>query len=473
MSNVWPTTVTLNAHLGAGKPASSSVVSNAALSWALKKKISKNFAPMLAPPPPPNLADWASAQVGWGLVLPYRAGLSPEALASADDAPEPIRTLRAARGNAPVFRYRADSPLSITHVVTYRSGVEEFVSLSSAEPGLGSGQLPFYLLIYGSADVVPWEFQFILNATRAVGRLDLEGEALENYVAALMNGWKDASSNVRHALLWSSNNGEADITKLVRDSIAAGVYEDLKKDDDIDKAVFIDGFNGNATTAALIDALVDLRPGFILTTSHGQTGPLDDLQAMGRDLGLLVDQDYEVTQPEKFLSGWNPDGAIWYAHACCSAGSNATTIYDGLVPADSEVDSLLKGVARLGARTAPLPRALLGAKKPLRAFVGQVEPTFDWTLQQPETSSYLTAPVKTALYRNLFQPEPAGMALRPCYQKLGGLYAAYDEALRQFNNNKDTKQILLFCQLAARDVQSMVILGDPTATLPPLKAGQP
>jgi hypothetical protein len=469
MSTVWPDSLTLNAHIGAGKRASSPVVSNAALSWALRKRIPKGFAPKLAPPPPPNLTDWTSAQVGWGLVLPYRAGLSSEALASADDAPEPIRELRAARGDAPVFRYRADSQLSITHLLTYRSGAEEFVPLGSSEPGVGPGRLPFYLLIYGSPDVIPWEFQFILNASRAVGRLDLEGEALENYIAALHSGWGGAASNVRHALVWSANNGQADITRLMRDSIAAGVHGLLEDDQDIDKAVFIDGFSADATSAALLDALADLRPGFILTTSHGQTGPLDDLPTMGRDLGLLVDQNYEVMQPEEFLTRWEPDGAIWYAHACCSAGSNGTTIYDGLVPAGSEVDSLLKAVARLGAKVAPLPRALLGAKKPLRAFVGQVEPTFDWTLRQPRTSGFLTDPLQAALYNRLFQPEPAGMALRPCYQKLGSLYAEYDEALRQFNNNKDTKDILLFCQLAARDVQSMVILGDPTAVLPPLK----
>ena len=469
MSIVWPDSLTLNAHIGAGKSAYSPVISNDALKWALKEKMPKEFATKLAPPPPPDFANWKNPGVGWGLVLPYRAELSPVALASADDAPEPIRDLRTARDNAPVFRYRADSPLSITHLITYRSGNEEPVPLSSAEPGVEAGRLPYYLLIYGSPDVIPWELQFILNASRAVGRLDLEGEGLANYVAALKSDWGDAASNVHHSLVWSSNNGQADITRLMRDSIAARIHGLLEKDTDIDKAVFIDGFDARATMADLSDNLADLRPGFILTTSHGQTGPLDNLQEMGRDLGLLVDQNFEVMQPEEFLERWEPDGAIWYAHACCSAGSNATTIYNGLVPAGSEVDSLLKAVAALGAKTSPLPRALLGAKKPLRAFIGQVEPTFDWTLRQPHTPGFLTAPLETALYNRLFQPYPAGMALRPRYEKLGALYAEYDEALRQFNNNQDTKDILLFCQLAARDVQSMVILGDPTAVLPSLK----
>jgi hypothetical protein len=45
---------------------------------------------------------------------------------------------------------------------------------------------------------------------------------------------------------------------------------------------------------------------------------------------------------------------------------------------------MLKNIAATaGARISPLPRALLGAEKPLRAFVGHVEPTFDWTLRDP------------------------------------------------------------------------------------------
>lgn len=470
--NDWPDNLSLNAHIGApreAKVASTVVVSQAVEAWATRKLIPKSFAPTLAPPPPPNLKDWRHEEVGWGLVLPSRTGLSPAELASADDAPEPIRDLWAHRGNGPVFRYRADWPLSITHLTTYRSGVEEAVSLHSSNPGVGVGRLPFYLLIYGAPDVIPWALQFNLNAGRAVGRLDLEGEALQNYVTALKNDWADASSNVPHTLVWSSNNGQADITRLMRDSIGNQIQGQLANDSDIKDARFIDGFNGSSTCDELRDALAELKPGFILTTSHGQTGPLDDLPAMTRDLGLLVDQNYEFLQPEDLLAQWNPAGAIWFAQACCSAGSNDKTIFDGLVPQGSNVDLLLKAVASIGAKVAPLPRALLGAPKPLRAFVGHVEPTFDWTLRQPQTKGFLTDPVQAALYNRLFQPEPAGLAMRQCFDRLGSLYIAYDQAYQKFNQGADTKGILLFCQLAARDLQSMVILGDPTAMLPPLK----
>ncbi|HEX6044353.1 MAG TPA: hypothetical protein VFZ22_07685 [Pyrinomonadaceae bacterium] len=464
--NNWPDTLTLNAHTGSGKAVSTAVISQAALAWAMGAgNIPKTFAPHLAPPPLADVKNWKDKDVGWGLVLPHRPELSPAQLATADDAPEPIRRLRAERNDAPVFRYRSEWTLRYTHLTTYRTGVEEIVPMHSALPGLAAGRLPFYLLIYGSPETIPWGLQFNLNASRAVGRLDLDGEALENYVAALINEWSTAESDAHDALFWSANNGQADITKLMRDSIADRIQNEFKNYTDMKQVKFIDGFDGGATSGMLVDALEELKPGFILTTSHGQTGPLDDAATMARDLGLLVDENYDFMRPEQILADWQPDGAIWYAHACCSAGSNSMTMYDGLVPPGSDVDLLLKGVATVGSLVAPLPRALLGAKKPLRAFVGQVEPTFDWTLQQPHANGYLTGPLQLALFNHLFQPEPLGMALRSCYEKLGSLYTAYDQAFRDFNSGADTRSTLLFCQLAARDVQSMVILGDPTAIL--------
>ena len=463
--NNWPDSFTINAHTGGARTVSAPVVPQAALLWAASRQIPKTFSPHLAPPPLADIKVWKDKDVGWGLVLPDRPGFSPQQLASADDAPNPIRELRAQRGDAPVFRYRPGWELRYTHLTTYRTGVEEIVPIHSSLPGVGVNRLPFYLLIYGSPEVVPWGLQFNLNASRAVGRLDLEGRGLRNYVDALRNDWNAAESDPHHALFWSANNGQADITRLMRDAIAQRIQNEFRNYAEMKQVRFVDGFDEGATAAMLVDALQELKPGFILTTSHGQTGPLDDADTMARDLGLLVDGNYDFMQPEQFLAEWEPDGAIWYAHACCSAGSNATTMFDGLVPAGSDVDLLIKGVASLGSRVAPLPRALLGAKKPLRAFVGQVEPTFDWTMRQPDTNGYLTGPLQLALFNHLYQPEPLGMALRPCYEKLGSLYTEYDQAFQDFNNGADTTDTLLFCQLAARDVQSMVILGDPTAML--------
>jgi len=162
---------------------------------------------------------------------------------------------------------------------------------------------------------------------------------------------------------------------------------------------------------------------------------------------------------------------IWYAHACCSAGSDTGTSYDGLVDPGSVKDTLA-AVGALGAGVAPLPKALLGANKPARAFVGQVEPTFNYTLRNPENRQVLTSSTRRALYNRMFreQPEPVGMAFEICYRHVGELFAQWQQLVRDVARAvPGAREAALRTQLMAIDRQSMVILGDPTVALPPLE----
>src|SRR5262249_8351256 len=100
-----------------------------------------------------------------------------------------------------------------------------------------------------------------------------------------------------------------------------------------------------------------------------------------------------------------------------------------------------------------------------RAFVGHVEPTFDYTIRDPRNQQFLTVPLVRALYDNLYQPWPVGVALRDVFAGLGTLYTAYNASERAFNRGQNTKFAMLLSLLTARDLESTVILGDPTACL--------
>jgi hypothetical protein len=103
---------------------------------------------LLGPQPLPNLKDWTDPRVGWGLVLPEKPGLSPQQLATADDAPSPIRKLVAHRSNAPVFRY--GSNLREWAIRRYEAdGSSQDLALVGGPRGNQWGQLPRYLLLYG------------------------------------------------------------------------------------------------------------------------------------------------------------------------------------------------------------------------------------------------------------------------------------------------------------------------------------
>jgi len=63
---------------------------------------------------------------------------------------------------------------------------------------------------------------------------------------------------------------------------------------------------------------------------------------------------------------------------------------------------------------------------------------------------------------------PIGLAFADWYGTLAGLSIEYERVRNAYNKGEDTLNAILYCQLATRDRQSMVILGDPTVMLPKL-----
>jgi hypothetical protein len=457
-----PARLRLNAFSDAGPV--SGALERGGLPWALQQVVQP--APTLMfPPKEVDLQRWDDPAVGWGLILPDRTSLTTSRLATADDAPEPIRTLVRQRGNAPVYRYqRGDTAFSLLR--DYRTNAP--VPVNGAPRGTGEGALPYYLLIYGTPDEIPWRLQYVLNANRCVGRLDLDGDALANYVRGLLapapSARRDPASVVWAVDHGTGPDGEEDITVLLRHSIAEKVSERLFQDPDLGRVTtYCDGLRKAGRTQDLIAALCDRRPAMVVSTSHGLTGPIARPDEMSAQLGFPVDQDRSPVRPEQLLEAWKPDGAIWYAHACCSAGVDATTLFDKLFAKGSEADRILTALTKLGSRTAPLPRALLGAADPLRAFIGHVEPTFDFTLSHVLTQQPLTGLLVDALYPRICRGEPVGYAFRDWYGRIAGLYNEYISAAQSFDKGGNTADLLLAAQLAARDIQSTVILGDPAA----------
>jgi hypothetical protein len=424
--------------------------------WSLRSTV-ESPPTFLFPKPLADPWDWKDPRVGWGLILRDGAPLSA-----------PVQYLRNHRQYggrpAPLFRYKANSNDAFVRLRNYDAGKD--ININGAPMGTAVDALPQFLLICGSPEAVPWRLQYILNANRCVGRLDLDGPELANYIGTLLKNWEGAAARSDAAVVWAVVNNPEDITGLMRTSIAAKVAASLGGDSDIAPNMqFIDGLGASASGAKLSQAIRMRNPGLIVTTSHGKTGPVEDIPAMARTLGMLVDQDHDTIEPKQLLEGWEPDGAIWYAHACCSAGADANTNFSDLFSGATRARQVLDAVAKVGSTVAPLPRALLGAKRPLRAFIGHVEPTFDLTLRDKGTGQFLTSNLTDALYSRLYQPYPVGFAFRNWYARIGGLTEAFESSKAKFGSGEGTVDLLLSLQLARRDIQSTVILGDPTVTV--------
>ncbi len=412
--------------------------------------------------------DWRHPDVGWGLVLPENLALPAADRATAIDAAEPIRALHAARGSGPVFRVGAGwRPGTLRRYAA--DGAVMDVAVGAQMVGTGPGRIPRYLLLVGSPAEIPWEVQYDLHQTFYVGRLDLPSDGLARYVDALLTDWAANEPDPAQTLGWSVDHGGGDITTLMAATVGTPMHQRFANDPDAALragARFLTGHQ--ATHAGLAAAIAAARPALITTTSHGATTPLTDTAAMRAGLGLLVDADFAALDPGLLTGDAAPGGAVWFAQACCSAGSAARSAYVGLVTEGSRVDRVLKAVADCGDTTAPLPRALLGGARPLRAFVGHVEPTFDWTLRHPETHQFMTMALLNCFYQALFTGAPIGMALQSVRATAGSIFNSYDLARQILSSTGDTAQLgpILALQLMARDWRSIVLLGDPTCRVP-------
>jgi hypothetical protein len=461
-----PEEVAINAYAGDQVPVTSRLAQDWS-EWALVRRVEEPRKVLFAKEA--DLNDWSDPEVGWGLVLPDDDAKSEGERAAGDDAPAPIRELLAARLGSPVFRYRQQSWQAQFLRRYYPDRSPEDVAISGGERGVGPGRLPRYLLICASPEQIPWKVQYRLNPSCFVGRLALPASGLRNYVDFLL-GKKAPLARPERPVVWGVDHGPSDITWLMRHAIAEPVCQALRKDSQIGAgARCLTG--EQATCETLLAALREASPGLVVTTSHGMTGPVEDQDRMRADLGLLVDRDHRVLRSEAVLDAWQPEGAIWYAHACCSAGSDAKTRYKGLIEGNSRVETVLEAVAAVGAQVAPFPTALLSARRPLGAFIGHVEPTFDWTLRNPGNRQVLTAALRHALYGRLYskRPQTVGFAFQGCYGLVGELYTQWAEAIHAANGGKpEYLRVAARSQLAALDRQAMVILGDPTIALAPL-----
>lgn len=407
--------------------------------------------------------NWRDPKTGWGLVLPDDLSLDAATKARGEDAPAPLRELLKARGGAPVLRWSPDLPRGkLTRY--YEDGGSHQREIAAPTFGTGVGQIPRYLLIHGGPDVIPWQVQYDLNLRFFVGRLDLEGDALANYVAALLSDWSGQAADPSCPLTWSVDHGAPDITAIMARAIGRKLSEAFRGDPRLQASRFLS--DGRATCANLVTAIHEQRPALICTTSHGMTGPLGDSAVLQRDLGSPVDAEHNVLSIAA-LSNWSPDGAIWYSHGCCAAGSDAQSRYAGLFDASGELGQTLYGVAAgAGARIAPLPRHLLGLPRPLRAFIGHVEPTFDWTLRDPTSKEDFAHTIIQCLYNYLYDdrgPAPVGWALQEIFSESGTFYGTAQLPGAEASGDH---ALTLYRKLVAMDRQTLVVLGDPTVSLP-------
>lgn len=391
--------------------------------------------------------------VGWGVVIP--PGFDPDMLEALD----------------PLIRLREEQADGLFRRLDLRNGEDkdDFLSRHGMGPSVvDPRKVPYYLLLLGSPGEIPFDFQYQLGVSYAVGRLDLEdADACAAYAATVVASERSLearpSASAAHRLhLFATRHPGDTPTALSASRLVQPLHDELRgaaQAWDLGADVGV-----GATRMRLADLLTGAAaPDVLFTATHGVGG-----RSAQRDLaGALLCQDWPGP-----LAGRGPVDEAHYlaAHhlpaetsvgpkvifsfACFGAGTPQVSDYPGGPDGGGEL-------AETGF-TARLPQRLLGARAGgALAFVGHVDRAWSCSFLWKGLDAQVTPFYSTMLA--LMDGARLGSAMESLtsrYAEIATELTRRLDGLRRYGKRIDDAD-LVGLWTATHDARAQVVLGDP------------
>lgn len=407
-------------------------------------------------------------QAGWGVIFP--AGADPAIKA----ALSPLLALRAAQAGS---RFRIYEGKNGHHGPG--DDKSSFLTRSGASPSgpADPDRVPYYLLIVGSPEEIPFTFQYQLDVQYAVGRLHLDSPAAytayaENVVAVETRG----TPRPKRVSFFGVENEDDPATRLSCSHLVEPLVEAITRDNAGRGWGFtVDAFLRERATRGRLDGLLGgggATPALLFTASHGLEFPLDDERLVARQ-GALLCSDWPGPKgwsreiPDRFYlaaehlgPGADLRGLIVLAFACHSGG---TPLHDAFSCLDGE-GARPRQIAR-APFVSSLSKALLGRRNGALAMIAHVDRAWGcsfsgWTAAGGSTS--YTEMFRSALLR-LLGGSPVGHAFEYFNERYAELSTVLNEALDAGRTGDPLELASLWVE--NNDARGYVVLGDPAARL--------
>jgi hypothetical protein len=411
------------------------------------------------------------AQTGWGVIFAHDADPSVrEALA-------PLLALRErqAGGAYPGGRYR-----EFTGGAGHRPGESKNAFLARHNVGPGpvdpARGVPYYLLIVGSPDRIPYRFQYLLDVEHAVGRLYFDtSEEYALYARSVVEaetGGSDTSSLAlpRRSVFFGVENEDDMATALTAHELVAPLAAWLRGSQ-ADRGWHIDEINGaDATRARFGEVLAGAAPPALLfTASHGVSFPRGHEQQRMHQ-GALLGSDWSAAErgqavrrecyfsADDVADSHHVHGMIAFFFACYGGGTPRQDDFAhrlGMCPEEIAANDF---VARLPQRLLAHPRG--GAL----AVVGHVERA--WTTSFLGRGGNRQLTVFEDFMRRLLDGHPVGSAMEPLGRRHAEMSTLLNDALEdiRFGQRPDDLAVASLWT-AHHDARNYVVLGDPAVRL--------
>lgn len=358
-------------------------------------------------------------------------------------------------------------------ICEYREGeaTYDFLLRNRANPTMAADpdRLPFYLLLVGDPESLPFQFQYELDVQYAVGRLCFDTpEEYRWYVDKLIAAEGKAPRRPRRLTFFGVRNEGDETTQTTTDELIetlAGTVLEEGSEWEVRKVV------GEEATKESLARLLggDETPGVLFTASHGVRFEKGDARQLARQ-GALVCQEWKRSDggprdSQYFHAADLKDeadvhGMIAFLFACHSAGS-------------PERDSFADGTSmgnpkRIAERpfVSRLPQKLLTHRNGgALAVIGHIDRA--WTSSFEGSPEGEGCDVFRHCLRRLLQGHTIGWAMQHFNQAYATLTSQLDPLWQGIHRNEevDDARLARYWRMS-NDARNFILLGDPAVRIP-------
>jgi hypothetical protein len=419
------------------------------------------------------------AQAGWGVVFAHDADPAiREALAPLLE----LRKGQAGRVKEHYYKEFVGPQQKPGDPSAYRPGEtkRQFLLRHKASPGNPADpeKVPYYLLLVGSPETIPFRFQYQIDVEYAVGRLHFDTVAeYAHYARSVVAAETGGTARPRRAVFFGVSNPDDPSTQLSADHLIRPLVPML------DAAFNPDGrprrweFStvlAEEATKARLGRLLggDETPAFLFTASHGMGFDNGDPRQLDHQ-GALLCQDWpgplrqepnQPISPDHYFAGDDVPGdarlggLIAFHFACYGAGTPRLDDFPDLAVGQRDPIAPHAFLARL-------PRTLLGRPEGgALAVIGHVERAWGYSFHWPKAGEQLGTFESTL--KRLLHGHPVGSATEWLNQRYAALSTELSDELQeiQFGRIPDDED-LAGLWTSNNDARSYIVLGDPAVRL--------
>jgi hypothetical protein len=365
-------------------------------------------------------------------------------------------------------------------ILEFKHGEKRETWLARHGIGIGSvrpEKVPYYLLLIGSPEKIPFSFRHQLGVEYGVGSLHFNtADEYSRYVASLVDYETRAEvPTAKEALFFGVRHPFDPATQMSADRLVKPLADPADGSENrglIDKfgfrrrKIFGADATKNALAAAFSPPAQEKPPSFLFTASHGMGFPAGHPdQTAGQ--GALLCQDWPgfgAVRPDHYFSAADlaakarVHGMISFHFACYGAG---TPSHDRFIHEPGAPPPAIAPQSFIAA----LPKALLthpagGAL----ACIGHVERAWGYSIVTSKAGAQLL-PFENAIGR-ILKGEPVGLAMKDFYERYASLSVSLSSMLEEISFGASIGDAELTAAWIARnDAEGYLILGDPAVRL--------